>query len=108
MIRDNGFEVLEAADGAEALAVFTREVDRIDLVLTDVMMPRMNGTELGEQLALLSPALPVIFMSGYVGDPLVENVARSGNSFLRKPFTKQTLMNTLHRSLDRSSRRAAG
>ena len=66
MLRDAGYEVVEAADGATALALATDGAHSIDLVLTDVMMPAMTGTELAAQLRSERPDLPLLMMSGYV------------------------------------------
>lgn len=106
MLRAGGYEVLEAADGTEALAVFARESDAIDLILTDVVMPRMNGTELADRLWLLRRECPVVFMSGYVDNCVVESVMRGGGSFLRKPFTAQTLVAFVGRCLGQVTERA--
>jgi two-component system, cell cycle sensor histidine kinase and response regulator CckA len=97
MLRDSGFRVLEAADGAEALSVLSSEGDRIRLVLTDLIMPHMSGKELARRVAELHPKLPVLFMSGYTEDPIFDEV--SGALFLRKPFTAPVLIETVRRVL---------
>ena len=101
MLRANGFHTLEAADGAEALAQFAREPDNIDLVLTDVVMPHMDGRELAGRVSQLRSDCPVVFMSGYMEDPVVEGVMNGSTHFLRKPFTAQTLIEAVRRNLDR-------
>jgi two-component system, cell cycle sensor histidine kinase and response regulator CckA len=100
MLRAGGYQVLEAADGTEALAVFAQECESIDLILTDVLMPRMNGTELADRLSLLRRECPVVFMSGYVDNSVVESVMNGNGSFLRKPFTAQTLVAFVRRNLE--------
>jgi two-component system, cell cycle sensor histidine kinase and response regulator CckA len=102
MLRAGGYQVLEAADGTEALAVFAQECASIDLILTDVLMPRMNGTELADRLSLLRRECPVVFMSGYVDNSVVESVMNRNGSFLRKPFTAQTLVAFVRRNLERA------
>jgi len=87
-----GYTVLEAADGAEALRVYEEHGGRVDLLLTDVVMPRMGGPELYKELRTRDPDLPVLFMSGYPG----REIAESGRfpddlPFLQKPFTSATL-----------------
>jgi CheY-like chemotaxis protein len=106
MLRAGGYQVLEAADGAEALAVFAQESDSIDLILTDVVMPRMNGTELADRLSLLRHECPVVFMSGYVDNSVVQSVMSGNGSFLRKPFTAQTLVAFIRRCLQQAGDRA--
>jgi CheY-like chemotaxis protein len=100
MLRAGGYEVLEAADGTEALAVFALEPDSIDLILTDIVMPRMNGRELADRLSLLRRECPVVFMSGYVDDGAVQSITSGSGSFLRKPFTAQTLIAFVRRNLE--------
>jgi two-component system, cell cycle sensor histidine kinase and response regulator CckA len=100
MLRKGGYQVLEAADGTEALAVFAQERDSIDLILTDVVMPRMNGRELADRLSLLHRGCPVVFMSGYLDNSVIESVMSGNGSFLRKPFTAQTLMAFVRRNLE--------
>ncbi len=105
MLRDSGFTVLEAADGAEALALVDCEADRIQLVLTDVIMPRMRGTELAERLSQLRPGLPVLFMSGFADDPVVQGVAKANGHFLRKPFTAKVLIEAVNHAVARAAKR---
>jgi two-component system, cell cycle sensor histidine kinase and response regulator CckA len=101
MLRASGYDVLEAADGKEALAVFEREGDRIDLILTDVVMPLMNGRELADRIAELRRECPVVFMSGYTEDPVVEGVMNGRACFLHKPFTARALVEVVQRNLAR-------
>jgi two-component system, cell cycle sensor histidine kinase and response regulator CckA len=101
MLRVSGYNVLEARDGAEALLVFAQEADHIDLVLTDVKMPQMSGKELADRLSVLRCACPVVFMSGYVDDPVVEGMRNGSSCFLRKPFTAQALVDMIQRNLGR-------
>jgi two-component system, cell cycle sensor histidine kinase and response regulator CckA len=100
VLRSSGFTVIEAANGEEALAAFALDPDQIDLVLTDVIMPRMSGKELAERLSALSNNCPVVFMSGYVEDPVVEGVMNGSVNFVHKPFTAQTLLEVIRRNLD--------
>ncbi|MCK6446909.1 MAG: response regulator [Planctomycetes bacterium] len=88
-----GYDVLEAADGREALERFGREKDRIDLLLTDVVMPHLNGRELAERVRAERPDLPVLLVSGYTDDLIDRRaIAEAGFDFLPKPFTIAELL----------------
>jgi two-component system, cell cycle sensor histidine kinase and response regulator CckA len=92
----HGYNVLEAANGVEALKVYG---SNIHLVLTDVVMPEMNGRELADQLRRINPATRMIFMSGYSDDPLVNRIERLA-VFLAKPFTSVALTRKIREVLD--------
>jgi CheY-like chemotaxis protein len=88
-----GYTVLVAANGLEALAVAERHPGRIDLLLTDVVMPRLGGRELAERLTGLRPDTKVVLVSGYTDDAGVhEGVSEGGAAFVQKPFTSSTLL----------------
>lgn len=88
-----GYEVLAAANGAEALEIYRREGERLRLVMTDVVMPGLGGQELGNQLQADRPPLPILYMSGYGSeDALRRGLVSSQQRFLQKPFTTQTLL----------------
>ncbi|MFN8587203.1 MAG: response regulator [Candidatus Eisenbacteria bacterium] len=91
-LRNAGYRVEEAAHGADALALLDTGL-RADLVLSDVMMPRMGGVQLAEELVRRHPALPIAFMSGYSED-LAVAAERTGRklAFLAKPFTPEVLL----------------
>jgi CheY-like chemotaxis protein len=83
-----GYSVIEAVDGVEALEVFEKMGRRIDLLITDVVMPRMGGPELAEHLLALAPELPILFASGYTDDAIVRHgVLKTNVNFIQKPFT---------------------
>jgi two-component system, cell cycle sensor histidine kinase and response regulator CckA len=104
ILRHRGYKVLEAAGGDEALALFTQHGDSIHLLLTDMIMPKMNGRELCERLHAIRPGLKVVFMSGYTDDVLVRTGAMSpGMSFLQKPLRPDTLMAKVRAALDSPS-----
>ena len=96
-----GYEVLEASDGEEALVVGrTRPAD---LLLTDLVMPRLGGREVADRLREHAPGLKVIYMSGYADATLLENGAlQPGTELLEKPFTFATLTDTVRRVLEAS------
>ena len=101
ILRKDGYNVLEAQDGEEALLVWQQHQGPIDLVLTDVVMPNLSGKELAERLRLLQPEIKVIFMSGYES-----NILSSGNKFgpdaifLQKPFRPAELNNAVREILE--------
>src|SRR5688500_10310056 len=83
-----GYSVLQAENGLEAMAVARSHPGRLDLVLTDVMMPEMNGRELGERLKHERPDTRLLYMSAYTEDEvIVRGVDVAGMKFLYKPFT---------------------
>jgi two-component system cell cycle sensor histidine kinase/response regulator CckA len=87
-----GYRVLPAANGAEALAIAATHTDAIDLLVTDVIMPGMNGRELAEALSVARPGLRVLFASGYSGNLLLDQGALApGVTLLDKPFTPAAL-----------------
>lgn len=90
-LEDCGYRVLAAGDGAEALAVSRGEMNRIDLLVTDVVMPGMSGGAVAEQLSAMRPEMKVLFVSGYTEDALVLEGVSKGRDFLAKPFTPYTL-----------------
>ena len=85
---DHGYRVIEAQHGVEALAVAERARGRrIDLLVTDMVMPQMGGRELAQRLRRSGPAMRVLFMSGYTDDVIVRRgVSRPPRAFLQKPF----------------------
>jgi PAS domain S-box-containing protein len=108
ILERSGYRVLEAPDGAGALEVASGQAQAIDLLLTDVVMPKMKGPELAERLATISPGAKVLFMSGYTDDRIVEDGALTpGTAFLQKPFNPGGLAQKVREVLDASSARAA-
>jgi two-component system, cell cycle sensor histidine kinase and response regulator CckA len=94
-----GYVVLEAGSGQEALTVAS-QTGRIDLLITDVVMPRMSGRELSEILARSRPNLETIYMSGYTDDEALRNgIHEAGANFLHKPFSLATLASRLQEML---------
>jgi CheY-like chemotaxis protein len=88
---EHGFRTLEARNGAEALHLAKLSRAHLSLVITDVMMPVMDGRELGRRLAQELPELPVLYISGYVAGDVFNRDGPTASSFLRKPFTDDEL-----------------
>jgi PAS domain S-box-containing protein len=96
-----GYTVLEAPHGRDALAVAASHPGRVDLVVTDVVMPEMNGRDLVERFAARRPGVPALFMSGYTDDEMVRRgLGAPGTAFLEKPFSAATLLRTVRGVLD--------
>jgi PAS domain S-box-containing protein len=96
----SGYRVLKAADGAEALAVYAGHKDEIAVVLTDMMMPVMDGHAFIHALRRMNPEVRIIAASGLNADGTVTRVTASGvKHFLTKPYTAATLLKTLHEIL---------
>ena len=101
LLQEHGYTVFEANDGKSALQWIQSHPGPIDLLLTDVVMRRMSGPELVEQLKASHPTLRVVFMSGYTGELIAEReVLKRGITLLEKPFTRTALLNTIHKTLE--------
>jgi PAS domain S-box-containing protein len=97
----NGYHVLEASGGDEALALYKQHEGQIDLVMTDVVMPQMSGRELAQSLEILHPGIKVLYMSGYTDDAIVRHgLLDQEIAFLQKPFTPDALMRKMREVLD--------
>jgi CheY-like chemotaxis protein len=100
-LKENGYQVLTAADGAEAQQVAALNPGPIHLLLTDVVMPGINGRVLAEQLAPRDPAMKVLYMSGYTDSFIAgHGVLEEGIHLLHKPFTEEALMRKVRELLD--------
>lgn len=96
ILQINGFTVLEARSGEEALELYARHAGPVHVVVADVMLPGMSGPELVERLAAGHPRLKVVFVSGYVDTPFAPP---PGAPFLRKPFAVGELVRAVYRAL---------
>ena len=103
-LRAEGYRTLEAAHGGEALEMVESGPETIDLVVTDVVMPGMDGRELGRRLARSRPTLPVLYMSAYeVNDIFRRGSPRTSAPFLQKPFPRDGLINSVEELLRQGS-----
>jgi signal transduction histidine kinase/ActR/RegA family two-component response regulator len=101
ILEGQGYRVLAAGNGREALRVCDGHDGQIDLLLTDVILPEMNGRELAEQLRMRQPAARVLYMSGYSDDLIADRgVLDEGLVVLSKPFTMDTLLEKVRAQLD--------
>ncbi|HET9406406.1 MAG TPA: PAS domain S-box protein [Candidatus Sulfotelmatobacter sp.] len=91
-LKAKGYHVLEADNGNAGIETASRHTDKIDLLITDVVMPGLGGRELAQNLLGVRPDLKVLFLSGYTEDAIVnEGTLEKGKAFLQKPFTLQAL-----------------
>ena len=92
--------VLENADAAHALPCARDHKGRIDLLLSDVVLPDMNGREIADRIAVMRPGIRVLFMSGYTEDAMLHRgVLTDDVNFLQKPFTSDTLVQAVRAAL---------
>jgi DNA-binding NtrC family response regulator len=102
-----GFRVLSAENGEHAMEVAANHSGTLDLLLTDVVMPGMNGRTLAEQLSRRQPGLTVIYMSGYTDAFIAgHGVLEAGIHLIHKPFTEDALVRKVREVID-SSKKAA-
>jgi two-component system cell cycle sensor histidine kinase/response regulator CckA len=101
VLQDQGYTVLEARDGEDALRVVEQYREPLHLVLTDVAMPKLGGRDLVARLLAQHPHLNVLYMSGYTDDALgARSVLEAGATLLAKPFTPRELVSTVRQVLD--------
>ena len=107
-LSDHGYAVVQAKNGVEALRYVKEHPGNVDLVISDVVMPEMGGRELGQHLALFEPELPILYMSGYTGEDVVQRgLLDPGAPFQQKPFTPATLASKVRLMLDQRPRTRA-
>jgi two-component system, cell cycle sensor histidine kinase and response regulator CckA len=95
-----GYAVVEAGDGLEAWTLFHREPSRYGMLLADVVMPRLPGTELAARVHGVRPELPVLLMTGYTpADLLARGLEATHGDLLTKPFSSETLLKAVWKAL---------
>jgi PAS domain S-box-containing protein len=102
ILQESGYTVFDAGGVEQAMQIAREAGIRVDLVLTDVVMPRIGGRELAERLKALRPDLKILFMSGYAGDIISQHgVGEKGDGvLLQKPFSRRTLLTKIREVLD--------
>ena len=95
-----GYGIIEAANGREGYDIFTHRKEEIDLVILDLTMPEMSGTDLLKKMKKINPVLKVIITSGYPRDALVNAFVRQGAGFLQKPFPVEELADAIRKLFD--------
>ncbi|MBX7218987.1 MAG: response regulator [Blastocatellia bacterium] len=99
-----GYKVLAAQDGQEAFRIANAQAEPIDLVLTDIVMPHLNGPQVAKQLKMQFPHLKVLFMSGYTDDTVIRHgLLEAQVAFIQKPFTPLSLTQKIRQVLDGKS-----
>ena len=103
ILRELHFRVLEAHDADSALGIVDRNDVVVDLLLTDVVLPGMNGRQLAEEVRLRQPGIRVLFMSGYSRDAIVgQGRLEPGVEMMQKPLTQEVLADRIRAALDSS------
>src|SRR5262245_47479535 len=100
ILQSNGYSVIEANNGQAALVAYEKNAHKVDMVLTDVVMPQMDGFELGERLVEKNPDIKILYMSGYRDNPVGSSEPRPQRPFLHKPFTPDVLLAKVREILD--------
>lgn len=101
LLQEAGYTVLESSGVEDAIVIANDSHRRIDLLLTDIVMPRLDGRQLANQLVGIRPGLKILYMSGYTDDVLVDRGALArGTMLVQKPFTKSTLLRKVREALD--------
>jgi len=100
VLEAQGYTVLEASGGSDALNLLAEQDGPPDLLLTDVVMPGLNGPQLAQQIRRQLPHLPVLFMTGYTDEVLTQDGAAEGApALLKKPFTPEALLRAVDEAL---------
>jgi CheY-like chemotaxis protein len=101
LLEEAGYTVLESTGVEDAIATAKDSQRKIDLLLTDIVMPRLDGRELANQLVALRPNLRVLYMSGYTDDVIVHGgLLKQATVLVQKPFTKAKLLRKVRETLD--------
>jgi two-component system, cell cycle sensor histidine kinase and response regulator CckA len=103
ILAENGYSVLQASNGEEAVGTYASGDEQIDLLVTDVVMPAMSGADLAERLLAERPDMKVLYMSGYTGDVILRHGPRDRDAaVLEKPFSAARLLRSVRESLETS------
>ncbi len=101
ILKGAGYNVIEATDGVEALEIFRKHADGIDLVVMDVVMPRMGGKEVMKRIREINPGIRIVFTSGYSASGIHTNfILEEGLEFIPKPYSTEVLRSRIREVLD--------
>jgi two-component system, cell cycle sensor histidine kinase and response regulator CckA len=106
-LKASGYTVLVAKDGKDALAIAEQRRGSIHVLVTDVVMPRMRGTELARRVKRRYPELKIVYMSGYLEHDSQDNDYEAESEFLQKPFTRETLLRKIREAFESKERASA-
>jgi CheY-like chemotaxis protein len=101
ILRNRGYVVMEAGDGLEALTLLDK--DNFDLVISDILMPHLNGYALLARIRVKWPKMPIVLTSGYLSQDAAQSVLHGSAEFLPKPIDPPTLVETVQRLLGSTS-----
>jgi len=99
VLQHAGYRVLDSCSAKEALQLATKHAGQINLLLTDVVMPEMNGADLASRLLDIQPDLVTVFMSGYAENDVAKKINRSSAMHIQKPFTISALLSRVAEAL---------
>ncbi|MDP2798708.1 MAG: response regulator, partial [Deltaproteobacteria bacterium] len=103
VLESYGYKVIPASDGIEAISIYEKQKDGIDLIILDMIMPRMGGIETFERLQAIDPAVKIIVSSGYSSDGHYQTVLQKGaKGFIQKPYKINELTGMVRQVLDES------
>lgn len=106
MLEEEGYRVIDAEGGREALLIAADPVYPISLLVTDILMPHMNGRDLADRVASIRPAIKVLYISAYSAEILAaHNLCPEGSDYVKKPFNQKTLAAKVRAVLDQPYRR---
>ncbi|MGA7160306.1 MAG: response regulator [Bacteroidota bacterium] len=101
VLEDDGFPVVTAADGEEAIEIFREKKNEIGLVLTDMGLPKLGGWEMFQKLRVIDPTVKVILASGFVDQEMRVDVMKKGaKDFVQKPYVPNMIIKRIHEVLD--------
>ena len=108
ILQRDGYQVLDAGNATEALALSEHHPSQIDILVTDVVMPGMHGPELAAELRAGRPGLAVLYVSGYTERPVIDHsLGDEGVAFLQKPIVPEALTQRVHELLKRARKQAS-
>jgi len=100
-LEEYGYTVLEATDGKHGFTLFQENKEKIDVVVTDTVMPNMSGRDLAEAIWKIAPQTPILFTSGYTDEDIVtDSVLNEGIDFISKPYHVEELVRKIRYLLD--------